>query len=82
MIKLLNVSASLIVFKGKMYLPGEVIEAEEISDSFKRLIAEGRLEVEDDRKATKAIAEEITSKKKVKKQPKTVDEAEDGGEYK
>lgn len=82
MIRLVNISASMVVFAGERYLPGEVIETEVLHDGFKRLIAEGRLEVEDDRQATKAVAEEVSSKKKAKKEPKTVDEAENGGEYK
>lgn len=82
MIRLVNISASLVVFAGERHLPGEVIETEVLHDGFKRLIAEGRLEVEDDRNTTKAVAEEVSSKKKAKKEPKTVDEAENGGEYK
>lgn len=81
MIRLVNVAACLVRFKGSDYLPGEVIETDVLVDGLKRMVAEGRLEIEDDRKATKEVAEEIISKKKVKKQPATLKEAEDGGEY-
>ena len=47
----------------------------------KRLIAEGKLTIEGDAKATKQIAQEIVSKKK-RKEPKTISEAETGNEYK
>lgn len=82
MIKLEHVGACLIRFAGNDYLPGQIIEVDELNDGFKRLIAEGRLEVMEDRKATKKVIEEIESKKVKKKEPKTVDEAENGGEYK
>lgn len=79
MIRLTNVSASLIFTPEKMVIPGDFFEVPELEDGHKRLVAEGRLEVNDSRQETKAVAEEILSKKKPKKEPKTVKEAEDGG---
>lgn len=79
MIRLTNVSASLIFTPEKMVIPGDYFEVEELEDGHKRLVAEGRLEVNDSRKETKAVADEINSKKKIKREPKTIKEAEDGG---
>lgn len=80
MIRLTNVSASLIFTPEKMVIPGDYFEVEELEDGHKRLVAEGRLEVNDSRTETKEVAQEILAKKKAKRQPKTVQEAEDGGE--
>lgn len=81
MIKLEHTGACMIVYKGAKYLPGETIEADELCDGLKRLIAEGKLTIEGDYKATKEVAQEINSKKK-RKEPKTISEAETGNEYK
>ncbi len=81
MIRLENTGACLIVYKGEKYLPGDTLEVDAICDGLKRLIAEGKLTIEGDTKATKQIAQEIVSKKK-RKEPKTISEAESGNEYK
>lgn len=81
MIKLEHTGACLIVYKGEKYLPGETIEADVLCDGLKRLIAEGKLTIEGDYKATKEVAQEINSKKK-RKEPKTISEVESGNEYK
>lgn len=81
MIRLEHTGACLIVYKGEKYLPGDTFEVDEICDGLKRLIAEGKLTIEGDTKATKQIAQEIVSKKKRKEQ-KTIDEAQTGQEYK
>lgn len=79
MIRLTNVGASLIFTPEKMVIPGDYFDVEVLEDGHKRLVAEGRLEVNDSRKETKAVADEINSKKKAKREPKTLKEAEDGG---
>lgn len=79
MIRLTNISVSIIFTPEKMVLPGDFFDVEELHDSHKRLIAEGRLEVEESRAKTKEIAEEINSKKKGKKEAKSIPEAENGG---
>lgn len=81
MIKLEHTGACLIVYKGEKYLPGDTIEADVLCDGLKRLIAEGKLTIEGDYKATKEVAQEINSKKK-RKEPKTISEVESGNEYK
>ncbi|UXQ90390.1 hypothetical protein [Escherichia phage TR2] len=81
MIKLEHTGACMIVYKGAKYLPGDTIEASELCDGLKRLIAEGKLTIEGDYKATKEVAQEINSQKK-RKEPKTISEAETGNEYK
>ena len=81
MIRLEHAGACLIVYKGEKYLPGDTLEVDVICDGLKRLIAEGKLTIEGDAKATKQIAQEIVSKKK-RKEPKTISEAETGNEYK
>lgn len=81
MIRLEHVGACLIVYKGEKYLPGDTFEVDEICDGLKRLIADGKLTIDGDTKATKQIAHEIVSKKK-RKEPKTISEAETGNEYK
>lgn len=81
MISLEHNGACLIVYKGERYLPGDTFEVDVICDGLKRLIAEGKLTIEGDTKATKQIAHEIVSKKK-RKEPKTISEAESGNEYK
>ena len=81
MIRLEHTGACLIVYKGEKYLPGDAFEVDAICDGLKRLIAEGKLTIEGDTKATKQIAHEIVSKKK-RKEPKTISEAETGNEYK
>ena len=81
MIRLEHTGACLIVYKGEKYLPGDTLEVDEICDGLKRLIAEGKLTIEGDTKATKQIAQEVVSKKK-RKEPKTISEAETGNEYK
>lgn len=81
MIRLEHTGACLIIYKGERYLPGDTIEVDAICDGLKRLIAEGKLTIEGDTKATKQIAQEIVSKKK-RKEPKTISEAETGNEYK
>lgn len=81
MIKLEHAGACMIVYKGEKYLPGDTIEANELCDGLKRLIAEGKLTIEGDAKTTKQIAQEVISKKK-RKEPKTISEAEAGNEYK
>lgn len=81
MISLEHTGACLIVYKGEKYLPGDTFEVDAICDGLKRLIAEGKLTIEGDAKATKQIAQEIVSKKK-RKEPKTISEAETGNEYK
>lgn len=80
--KLLHKGACVIRLGAKDYLPGDSIEVEELSVGLKILVAEGKLEVEDDHKATKEIEQEVKSKAKTKRQPKTIDEAENGGDYK
>lgn len=81
MIKLEHTGACLIVYKGEKYLPGDTIDADVLCDGLKRLIAEGKLTIEGDHKATKEVAQEINSKKK-RKEPKTISEVESGNEYK
>lgn len=81
MIRLEHTGACLIVYNGEKYLPGDTFEVDAICDGLKRLIAEGKLTIEGDAKATKQIAQEIVSKKK-RKEPKTISEAETGNEYK
>lgn len=81
MIRLEHTGACLIVYKGEKYSPGDAFEVDAICDGLKRLIAEGKLTIEGDTKATKQIAQEIVSKKK-RKEPKTISEAENGNEYK
>lgn len=81
MIKLEHNGACMIVYKGERYMPGDTIEADELCDGLKRLIAEGKLEIEGDGKGTKEIAAEIKSKVK-RKEAKTISEAETGNEYK
>ena len=81
MISLEHNGACLIVYKGEKYLPGDTFEVDVICDGLKRLIAEGKLTIEGDTKATKQIAQEIVSEKN-RKEPKTISEAETGNEYK
>ncbi|HBM2295281.1 TPA: hypothetical protein LUL88_004395 [Escherichia coli] len=81
MIRLEHTGACMITFRGVNYMPGEFIEVEEINAGLKSLIAEGRLQVDGDAKATKEIIAEVKSKSKRKK-PKTIDEAQTGQEYK
>ena len=81
MIRLEHTGACLIVYKGENYLPGDTLEVEEINDGLKILIAEGRLQIDGDTKATKEIVAEVESKSK-RKEPKTISEAEAGNEYK
>ena len=81
MISLEHTGACLIVYRGEKYLPGDTFDVDEICDGLNRLIAEGKLTLEGDTKATKKIAHEIVSKKK-RKEPKTISEAESGNEYK
>jgi exopolysaccharide biosynthesis protein len=79
--KFLNIgNHTIFTADGEMVFPGQSYEKDEIGDFEKRQIAEGDLEIEDDRSATKEIAEEINSKKK--KVKKSIAEAEDGGEFK
>lgn len=81
MIRLEHTGACLIVYKGEKYFPGDTFDVDVICDGLKRLIAEGKLAIEGDTKATKQIAQEVVSKKK-RKEPKTISEAETGNEYK
>lgn len=81
MIRLEHTGACLIVYKGEKYLPGDTFEVDVICDGLKRLIAEGKLIIDGDTKATKQIAQEVVSKKN-RKEPKTISEAEKGLEYK
>lgn len=81
MIRLEHVGACLIVDGGRQYLPGDFIEVEEITAGLKCLIAEGRLVIESDTKATKEIVAEVKAKSK-RKEAKTITEAETGNEYK
>lgn len=81
MIKLEHNGACMIVYKGERYMPGDTIEADELCDGLKRLIAEGKLAIEGDGKGTKEVAAEIKSKFK-RKEAKTISEAETGSEYK
>lgn len=81
MIRLEHTGACMITFRGVNYMPGEFIEVEEINAGLKSLIAEGRLQVDGDAKATKEIIAEVKSKSK-RKEPKTIDEAQTGQEYK
>lgn len=81
MIRLEHTGACMITYRGVNYMPGEFIEAEEINAGLKRLIAEGRLQIDGDTKATKEIVAEVKSKSK-RKEPKTIDEAQTGQEYK
>lgn len=81
MIRLEHTGACLIVYRGEKYLPGDTFEVDAICDGLKRLIAEGKLTIEGDDKATKQIAQEVVSKKK-RREPKTISEAETGNEYK
>lgn len=81
MIRLEHTGACLIVYRGEKYLPGDIFEVDAICDGLKRLIAEGKLTIEGDAKATKQIAQEVVSKKK-RREPKTISEAETGNEYK
>lgn len=81
MIRLEHTGACLIVYSGEKYLPGDTFEVDAICDGLKRLIAEGKLTIEGDAKATKQIAQEVVSKKK-RREPKTISEAETGNEYK
>ncbi|ATI17092.1 hypothetical protein [Escherichia phage IMM-001] len=81
MIRLEHTGACMITFRGVNYMPGEFIEVEEINAGLKSLIAEGRLQIDGDTKATKEIAAEVKAKSK-RKEPKTIDEAQTGQEYK
>ena len=80
MISLEHTGACLIVYKGEKYLPGDTFDVDVICDGLTRLIAEGKLTIEGDAKATKQIAQEVVGKKK-RKEPKTISEAETGNEY-
>ena len=81
MIRLEHTGACMITYRGVNYMPGEFIEVEEINAGLKSLIAEGRLQIDGDTKATKEIVSEVKSKSK-RKEPKTIDEAQTGQEYK
>lgn len=81
MIRLEHTGACMITFRGVNYMPGEFIEVEELNAGLKSLVAEGRLQIDGDTKATKQIAQEVISNKK-RKEPKTISEAEKGLEYK
>lgn len=81
MIRLEHAGACMITFRGVNYMPGEFIEVEEINAGLKSLIAEGRLQIDGDTKANKEIAAEVKAKSK-RKEPKTIDEAQTGQEYK
>lgn len=81
MIRLEHTGACMITFRGVNYMPGEFIEVEEINAGLKSLIAEGRLQIDGDTKATKEITAEVKAKSK-RKEPKTIDEAQTGQEYK
>lgn len=81
MIRLEHTGACMITLRGVNYMPGEFIEVEEINAGLKSLIAEGRLQIDGDTKATKEIVAEVKSKSK-RKEPKTIDEAQTGQEYK
>lgn len=81
MIRLEHTGACMITFRGVNYMPGEFIEVEEINAGLKSLIAEGRLQIDGDTRATKEIVTEVKSKSK-RKEPKTIDEAQTGQEYK
>lgn len=82
MIKLEHVGACMIKFAGVSYLPGDVIEVDEINDGFKRLIRDKKLVIQDDSKATKEVIQEIEAKVRKKKVSKSISELENGGEYK
>ena len=81
MIRLEHTGACMITYRGVNYMPGEFIEVEEINAGLKSLIAEGRLQIDGDTKATKEIVAEVKSKSK-RKEPKTIDEAQTGQVYK
>lgn len=81
MIRLEHTGACMITFRGVNYMPGEFIEVEEINAGLKILIAEGRLQIDGDTKATKEIVAEVKAKSR-RKEPKTIDEAQTGQEYK
>ena len=81
MIRLEHTGACMITFSGVNYMPGEFIEVEEINAGLKGLISEGRLQIDGDTKSTKEIVAEVKSKSK-RKEPKTIDEAQTGQEYK
>lgn len=81
MIRLEHTGACMITYRGVNYMPCEFIEVEEINAGLKILIAEGRLQIDGDAKATKEIVAEVKSKCK-RKEPKTISEAEKGLEYK
>lgn len=81
MVRLEHIGACSVNYKDKYYLPGDIIEADKICAGLKELIARGILEIEGDGKASKQIAQEVKSKSK-RKEPKTIDEAQTGQEYK
>ena len=81
MVRLEHVGACSVNYENKYYLPGDVIEVGEISSGLKALIAQGVLEIEGDSKTSKQIAQEVKAKSK-RKEPKTIDEAQTGQEYK
>lgn len=81
MVRLEHIGACSVNYKDKYYLPGDIIEADEICTGLKALIAQGILEIEGDGKASKQISLEVKAKSK-RKEPKTIDEAQTGQEYK
>lgn len=81
MVRLEHVGACSVHYENKYYLPGDFIEVGEISPGLKALIAQGILEIEGDSKTSKQIAQEVKAKSK-RKEPKTIDEAQTGQEYK
>lgn len=81
MVRLEHIGACSVNYKDRYYLPGDIIEADEICMGLKCLIADGILEIEGDSKASKQIASEAKAKSK-RKEAKTIDEAQTGQEYK
>lgn len=81
MVRLEHIGACSVNYKDKYYLPGDIIEADEICMGLKCLIADGILEIEGDTKASKQIVADAKAKSK-RKEAKTITEAETGNEYK